>query len=324
MGRLDGLVGSSRAMQRLYDLVTRVARTDATVLVSGETGTGKELVARAIHRLGRRADRPFVALNCAAVQPSLVESELFGHEPGSFTGASRRRKGCFELANGGTLFLDEITEMSTELQTRLLRVLETDEFRRVGGERSIRVDVRLVAATNRDADAAVRDGELREDLYYRLEVFPIRVPPLRERERDIQMLASHFLAALDEGADAPKSFHPDALARLRAHAWPGNVRELRNVVERAHILATGATIDPDHVDLPSDTTPPTDRVVEIVPGTPIAEMEKRLVVATLEHTSGDKREAAKLLGISLKTLYNRLNSYGMGRQSAAVARGAAR
>jgi len=314
LGRFDQLVGSSPPMQEMYDLISRVAGTDSTVLLTGETGTGKDLVARTIHRLSARRDEPFLAVNCGAIQASLIESELFGHEPGSFTGASRTRKGVFELAAGGTLFLDEITEMPADLQVKLLRVLETRSLRRVGGEKSIDVDVRLLAATNRRPKDAVRDGKLREDLYYRLGVFPIDVPALRERGDDVQLLATFFLNKLEQETGESRRLDPKALDRLRSHDWPGNVRELRNAVERAFILSA-QSIEPEHVSLDAGALPRSTSgegvLVEV--GSTIAQGERQLILATLDHLDGDKRKAAEMLGISLKTLYNRLNSYGLGR-----------
>ncbi len=313
MGRFDRLVGSSRVMQHVYDLVSRVARTSSTVLLTGETGTGKDLIAETIHRMSRRAEEPFVAVNCGAIQPTLIESELFGHEAGSFTGATRTRRGVFERAHGGTLFLDEITEMPIDLQVKLLRVLETGTLKRVGGEKVIDVDVRVIAATNRPPERAVEQGDFREDLFYRLGVFPILVPPLRDREGDIELLATFFLSELNDNARDWKRFNAGALDVLRTHRWPGNVRELRNVVERAFILG-GSKITADHVRVHAvDERPPAGSDLFVAIGTSIAEAEKRLIVATLDQHGGDKKEAADVLGISLKTLYNRLNSYGLGR-----------
>jgi DNA-binding NtrC family response regulator len=313
MGRFDQLVGSSKAMQEIYDLITRVSPTSSTVLLTGETGVGKDMVAQTIHRLSRRAEKPFVPVNCGAIQPTLIESELFGHEAGSFTGASRTRKGIFEQAQGGTLFLDEITEMQIDMQVKLLRVLETRQIKRVGGEKPIDVDVRLIAATNRSPESAVKDGKLREDLFYRLRVFPIRVPGLRERERDIELLATYFLTELNGDYEQPKRFLPAALDRMQSYDWPGNVRELRNVVERAAILA-GERIGPEHVQIEGSADrrrSGSEIAVEV--GSTIAEAEKQLILATLERLNENKKEAAATLGISLKTLYNRLNVYGIGR-----------
>jgi two-component system, NtrC family, response regulator HydG len=311
LGRFGRIVGASEPMQRVYDMVERVAPTDSTVLVVGETGTGKDLIAETLHQLSRRGRKPFLPINCGAVAPSLIESELFGHERGSFTGADRLRKGIFERADGGTLFLDEITEMPLELQVKLLRVLETGTVQRIGGETLHRVDVRLIAATNRVPKKAVAEGKLREDLLYRLLVFPIELPPLRERGDDLDLLAQHFLGELNRQTDARKRMTDAALDRLRMHAWPGNVRELKHVVERAFIMA-GDVIDAEC--LPADggipTTAESDLGIEV--GMSISDAERRLVLATLEGTSGDKKRAADILGISLKTLYNRLNAYKSG------------
>jgi DNA-binding NtrC family response regulator len=295
-------------MQGVYDLIAKVAPTDVPVLVVGETGTGKELAAETVHGMSRRRDGPFVPVNCGAIAPGLIESELFGHERGSFTGADRAHRGYFEKANRGTLFLDEITEMPAELQVKLLRVLETGAVERVGSGDGVRVDVRVVAATNRRPEQAVADGRLREDLLYRLNAFPIVLPPLRERGDDVALLAEHFLGALNDGSEGePKAFTRPALARLRAHSWPGNVRELRNVVQRAFILAPN-DIDMDALPLGVwEERSDTSLMVRV--GTSIEEAEKRLILATLEHCAGDKKRAAERLGISLKTLYNRLAVY---------------
>jgi DNA-binding NtrC family response regulator len=318
LGRFGLLIGASTAMQGVYDLLAKVARTDATVLLTGETGTGKEVAALTIHRLSRRHKEPFVAVNCGAVSASLIESELFGHERGSFTGAERTHKGVFERAHRGTLFLDEVTEMPAELQVRLLRVLETGSLTRVGGAETLRVDVRVIAAANRRAEDAVSTGRLREDLHYRLNVFPIELPPLRERDDDVELLANHFLAELNRAEGVDKQLTRSALARLRAHGWPGNVRELRNVVQRAFIVAEDAIGAEDlPLKAPAAVSPaalPAEGLV-IHPGTPIAEAERRLILATLEQCDQDKRKAAEALGISLKTLYNRLNEYGAKRGS---------
>jgi DNA-binding NtrC family response regulator len=242
-GRLGEMVGRSKAMNGVFDALRRVARSAAPVLISGPSGSGKEVAARTIHRLSRRAGKPFVAFNCGAVSPTLIESELFGHERGSFTGADRRRVGYFEEANGGTLFLDEITEMSPELQVRLLRVLEERVLRRVGGSQELKVDVRLLSATNRDPEEAMREGKLREDLYYRLNVFPLCMPALKDRREDIPLLAEHFRREIEaqEKAGVAK-LEPKAVEALQAYDWPGNVRELRNMVHRAYIMAEGDTI----------------------------------------------------------------------------------
>src|SRR3954471_13142545 len=306
LGRFGHILGSSPPMQKLYDQLGRVAPTSATVLVVGESGTGKELVAQTLHDLSRRKKAPFLPLNCGAVSPQLIESELFGHEKGSFTGADRQHKGYFERANGGTLFLDEITEIPQELQVKLLRVLETGAFMRVGTTTPISSDVRILAATNRSPEGAVADGKLREDLYHRLNVFPIAMPPLRDRTSDIELLAQHFLDVLNKQEGTSKSFTPAAIAALYVHSWPGNVRELKNYVQRAFILAD------DVID--ADLAPTTVTAPEAVPlltvrvGTTLDEVERRLIEATLAEC-GSKRKAADMLGISLKTLYNRLAAY---------------
>jgi DNA-binding NtrC family response regulator len=308
-GRFGRLIGRSAAMQRVYDLIERVAPTDAGVFVTGESGTGKELVAETIHRLSRRRAHTFVAVNCGAIAPSLIESEFFGHEKGSFTGADRRRVGYFERADGGTLFLDEITEMPQELQVKLLRVLEEEAVMRVGATDVTPVDVRIVAASNRDPQEAVAKGQLREDLLYRLNVFPIDLPPLRVREDDATLLAEHFLDRVNGREGTRKRFTPRALARLRALSWPGNVRELENAVERAAILADEA-IDAEALPRPHPGEVLTeDASLHVRVGTPLEDIERRMILATLESLDGNKRRTAELLGISLKTLYNRLSVY---------------
>jgi two-component system response regulator AtoC len=245
-GKLGELIGKSAPMQKVFEAIRRVARSNAPVLITGQSGTGKEVVARTIHRLSRRASARFVAFNCAAISPSLIESELFGHERGAFTGADKRRIGYFEEASGGTLLLDEITEMGPELQVKLLRVLEARSLRRVGGSQDIRVDVRLVSATNRDPREAIEEGKLREDLYYRLNVFPIALPPLAERKEDIPVLAEHFRGLIEEQEKAGVlAWDPAAIRILEEHAWPGNVRQLRNVVHRAYVMTAGDAIGPD-------------------------------------------------------------------------------
>jgi two-component system response regulator AtoC len=255
-GKLGELIGRSPAMRKVFEAIRRVARSNAPVLITGQSGTGKEVVARTIHRLSRRASAPFVAFNCAAISPSLIESELFGHERGAFTGADKRRIGYFEEASGGTLLLDEITEMGAELQVKLLRVLEAKTLRRVGGSQDLRVDVRLISATNRDPLEAIRDGKLREDLYYRLNVFPIALPPLAERREDIAVLAEHFRILIEEQEKAGvRAWDPAALKILEEQAWPGNVRQLRNVVHRACVMTEGETIGPEILEglLPEDS-----------------------------------------------------------------------
>lgn len=305
------LYGSSEVMLDLYAQIERVAVTDATALIVGESGTGKELIARTIHDLGSRRNGPFVAVNCGAIPDELIEAELFGHEKGSFTGAVQDRAGHFEHANGGTLFLDEITEMSMLHQVRLLRALETGEFFRVGGNAAIRGDVRIIAATNRDPATAVKESCLREDLMYRLAVFPLRAPPLRERERDRELLAQLFLTELNEQEGTRKAFSKRALETLRSWTWPGNVRELRNAVYRAFILAE-KSVEIAHPQLVSRVKKPVTQgdAMSVWVGTPLADAQKQIILGTLKYCGGDKRLAARTLGVSLKTLYNRLGSYG--------------
>ena len=335
LGRFGPMIGSSTTMQRIYDLVGKVAPADATVLVTGESGTGKELVAETIHRLSRRNGKPFVAINCGAISPTLIESELFGHERGSFTGADRTHRGCFERADGGTLLLDEVSEMSADLQSKLLRVLETGTVLRVGGDKPVKVDVRVVAASNRDLDQAVAENKLRQDLLYRLKVFPILLPPLRDRGDDILALAQFFLDQLNQDNETRKHFTQDALAAIRNYTWPGNVRELRNAVHRAHILADAEEIGrrdlPEEVagaegewtaeempavdehDEASASAPPSAAspalAGRIPAATPLHEIEKQAILATLAHFGGDRGQTAAALQISVKTLYNRLREY---------------
>jgi DNA-binding NtrC family response regulator len=308
-GRFGRLIGRSEGMQKVYELIERVAPTDAGVFVTGESGTGKELVAETVHLLSRRRTETFVAVNCGAMAPTLIESELFGHEKGSFTGADRRRLGYFERADGGTLFLDEVTEMPQELQVKLLRVLEVGAVTRVGATEATPVNVRVIAASNRDPAQAVANGQLREDLFYRLNVFPIELPPLRTREEDPALLAEHFLEQVNAREGTRKRFAPRALARLQALSWPGNVRELKNAVERAAILAD-VTIEAEALPLPQVDTPiAEDATLQVRVGTPLGDIERRVILATLENLGGNKRRTAEVLGISLKTLYNRLNVY---------------
>src|SRR5690349_14596680 len=306
LGRFGHMIGSSPVMQKLYDQLNRVSSTSATVLLVGESGTGKELAAQTIHDLSRRKKRPFLPLNCGAVSPNLIESELFGHEKGSFTGADRQHKGYFERAHGGSLFLDEITEMPQELQVKLLRVLETGSFQRVGTTTPIAADVRLIAATNRNPEQAVADGKLREDLFHRLNVFPIAMPPLRDRGTDIELLAQHFLDVLNRQESTTKSFAPATIAALYAHNWPGNVRELKNYVQRAYILAD-EVIDA-HLAPATVAQRESAPLLSVRVGTTLDEVSRRLIEATLAEC-GSKRKAADMLGISLKTLYNRLAAY---------------
>lgn len=357
------MLGECPAMLDVYEMIARVAPTDASVLICGESGTGKEVVARAIHDRSDRTDGRFIAVNCGAIPTNLIESELFGHEKGAFTGADKQRDGVFEQAHEGTLFLDEITEMPVEMQVRLLRALETQSIRRVGGDKDIAVDVRVIAATNQDTTQAVNDGAFREDLLYRIAVFPIALPPLRKRGDDVIMLAEHFLDRFNEDSETSKTLADLGKKRIRQYHWPGNVRQLKNMVHRAYIMEDGTVeleslqellddepIDtcgapPDHHgigehadgavcgveddDQPSSdkatsarspksvdpATPtsksdgPDDPHVVITVGHTIGEAERMLILSTLEEYDGDKKKAAEVLGISLKTLYNRLNEY---------------
>ncbi len=315
LGRFGPLVGSSGAMQGVYDLIERVAPTEVTVLLTGESGTGKELVAEAIHRLSRRSDGPFVPVNCGAIASQLIESELFGHERGSFTGAERRHAGVFERASGGTLLLDEITEMSANLQVQLLRVLETSTIRRVGGSDVIPIDVRVIAATNRDPDEAVAENRLREDLLYRLRVFPIHLPPLVERDDDVERLALAFLDRLCRTSGRSVRITAQALEVLGRHSWPGNVRELRNALERAFVLADDS-ITPDLLPAEVNGASPDRQMLELPAGMPLDELVRRHTLTTLERLGGNKRRTARTLGISVKTLYNRLKTYRADGESA--------
>lgn len=309
LGRFGRLIGGSLVMQCVYDQIGRVAPTAATVLITGESGTGKELAAQTLHELSRRNKEEFLAVNCGAISPQLIESELFGHEKGSFTGATREHRGYFERANGGTLFLDEITEMPLDLQVKLLRVLETRTFMRVGSDRLIETDVRVIAATNRKPEEAVAEGKLREDLMYRLQVFPLHMPPLRERGEDIELLAQQFLNQHNQEENTHKHFAPSALALLRSYDWPGNVRELRNVVHRSYIMANDVI---DTNCLPQGfgiTKIPQGTNLQLRVGTTVEEMERQLILATLERYGGHKERTAEVLGLSSKTLYNRLRQY---------------
>jgi DNA-binding NtrC family response regulator len=312
-GRFGPLVGRSPAMQQVYELIARVAPASATVLISGESGSGKELVARTVHDLSRRGRNSFVAVNCGAIAPTLMESELFGHERGSFTGADRRHRGVFERAHGGTLFLDEVTEMPPDLQVKLLRVLEGGYLTRTGGETPIQVDVRIIAATNRKLDQVVANGQLREDLYYRLKVFQIPVPALRERTEDIELLADHFLEELSRQDGPRKHLTQGALDALRRYLWPGNARELKSAVYSAYLLTDGDSIEAQALppDISGGSGTPFDRNSVTVPvGTTLADAERRLILTTLGYHAGNKVKTAEVLGISLKTLYNRLHDYG--------------
>jgi len=331
--RVGALYGACPAMQRLFQTIGRLGPSDATVMVLGESGSGKELVAQAIHQLSARSRRAFVAINCGALPENLIESELFGHERGSFTGAARTHRGCFERADGGTLFLDEVTEMPVDMQVRLLRVLETGRFSRVGGDQELTASVRVIAASNRDLALAVAEGRLREDLMYRLCVIPLAVPPLREREGDALLLAEMFLSELNDAHGTDKAYTEEAGDRIASYSWPGNVRELKNVVHRGYVLSDDAVdVDipgaigeavpamhpvlpaaaaiaapPVHPRVPASLGGPRDVTIRV--GTSLDDAERALIMATLDAVSGSKAKAAQVLGISLKTLYNRLHAY---------------
>jgi DNA-binding NtrC family response regulator len=317
-GRFGLMLGHSQAMQQVYDQISRVAPTSASVLLIGESGTGKEVAAQTVHELSLRRKQAFLAVNCGAVSPTLIESEMFGHERGSFTGADRQHKGYFERASGGTLFLDEITEMPVELQVKLLRVLETGMFMRVGTTKEIETDVRLIAATNRDPEEAVLEGKLRLDLYHRLNVFPINLPPLRERGKDVELLAQSFLDELNQRYSTNKQFPASIKETMLSYAWPGNVRELKNYVQRAYIMAPNDATTTASVPLQISLSKPSAGTAVTIPfGTSLAEADRQLILATLEQCGGVKTRAAEILGISLKTLYNRLVEYGDDAKNAA-------
>jgi two-component system, NtrC family, response regulator AtoC len=312
MGALGHLVGKSQRMQRLFEEIEMVANTDANVFIVGESGSGKEVVANTIHYLSRRRVKPFIAFNCGAISPTLIESEIFGHEKGAFTNAIKRREGYFEMAKGGTVFLDEITEMPIELQVKLLRVLEEGRFRRVGGNEEINIDARIVAASNRDPQKAIVDGKMREDLYYRLNVFPIEVPPLRERLEDIPLFSHFFLQKLNETEEKHvEKIDADFIEALQGYEWPGNVRELRNVINRAFIMARTDTLTveclPDKFI--TGRKKRSRNAITIQLGQPMEEVERLVIEETLTMTDGDRRKTAEILGISYKTLYNKTKKY---------------
>ena len=316
------LVGKSAKMQEVYTQIEKVAAARGTVLIQGESGTGKELVAKAIHFNSPRKSGPFVVIDCGAIPEALQESELFGHERGAFTGAIATKKGLFEEAHGGTLFLDEVAELAPGLQAKLLRALQDGEIRRVGGTKTLHVDARVIAATNRDLAAEMREGAFREDLFYRLNVFPIFLPPLRERREDLPLLVDHFLDRLaQEGGKPPKRLSPEALRAMMAYPWPGNVRELEHALERAALLSEGETIT-DH-DLPPEILAPKDELTVILPDSAagfketvarlIRDAEVRLILRALAQSGGNRTEAARLLGISRRALLYKLNEYNLRR-----------
>src|SRR5919106_1758977 len=308
LGSYGALIGKSAPMRRLYQQIGQIAATDAAVLVSGESGTGKELVARTLHDLSPRREGEFLALNCAAISPTLMESELFGHEKGAFTNAIERRVGCFEQTDGGTLFLDEITEMAPEVQAKFLRVVEEGQVRRIGGNNSISVSVRVVAATNRPPAAAVKEGKLRQDLFYRLSVFHLELPPLRERAEDISLLARYFLESFAEKYQRPAfPWATDFAAALQAHSWPGNVRELRNAMERLAVLAAG----PDLTAADIQQFCLSSVLEEAIDSEPLslAEAERQAIERAVAASGGNKTQAARLLGITPKTLNAKLALY---------------
>lgn len=310
--RFDHMVGESEPMKRVYTLVDMVADSDVTVLLTGESGTGKELVARAIHHKSPRADGPFVTLNCGALPENLFESELFGYEKGAFTGAMSNKMGRFELADGGTLLLDEVGELSLKSQVDFLRVLETKEFRRLGGTKIVKVDTRIIAATNRNLEEAVKQGDFREDLYYRLNVVPVRLPPLRERGDDIPLLVDRFLnefSALHHRA--PKDVSRDAMRLLRLYAWPGNIRQLRNLMERMVVTVKDPVVLPEHLPEDIQASKEDRRTMVVALGSSLDDIEREVIRRTLAEVTNHREKAAKLLGISLRALQYKIKEYGI-------------
>lgn len=311
------IVTNDPAFKRTLEIAATVAQSSASVLIQGESGTGKELIARLIHSSSPRHSGPFVAVNCAALPGNLLESELFGHEKGAFTGAVEKKIGKFEIAHGGTILLDEISEMEEVLQAKLLRVLQEREVDRVGGQKPVPIDVRVLATTNRDIRQSVQKGEFREDLYYRLNVIPLLVPPLRDRRGDVRLLVEHFVRKFSGGK--PKQLSPQLLQELDSYPWPGNVRELQNACERAVILSPNDTLQPEHFfigTMPGQAAAAPDDDLRLQPGLSVAEAERRLIFETLRSTGNNKTKAAELLGISIRTLRNKLNEYGVSAQDA--------
>ena len=324
-GTLGSLVGSSKKMQEVFHLIEMVAPSTASVLITGESGTGKELVARTIHDLSPRKGKAFIAINCAAIPESLIESEVFGHEKGAFTGALERRVGCFELAEGGTLLLDEIGEMPVATQAKLLRVLEDRKLRRLGSKIETTVDVRVLAATNKVPEEAVANGQLRNDLYYRLNVFNIHMPPLREHKEDLPDLVQSLIGDMNTKHNRNVQLLSDAVMNLfQGYSWPGNVRELRNTLERAVIVCEGSVIETKHLPPgfghgPARTSAHDPNALHLGVGTTVEEAERQLIMKTLESTNNNKTRAAEILGISLKTLHNKLKEYGAGAPAGSAA-----
>jgi DNA-binding NtrC family response regulator len=308
---LKNIIGKSPAMKKIFDVVNQVAPTKASVLITGESGVGKELVADAIHRLSNRKDKPFIKVHCAALSESLLESELFGHERGAFTGALNRKRGRFELAHNGTIFLDEIGEIDQSIQIKILRVLQEKEFERVGGEQTISVDVRIISATNRDLQAAITDGSFREDLFYRLNVVNIHIPPLRERKEDIPLFLAAFIKEFAQENGKPvEGIDSKARAMLYAYSWPGNIRELRNCIESAVVMSKGTIITPEDLP-PSVKTENGEDDIKIPLGSTLSEAEREIIQHTLSSNRGNKSKTAEILGIGRKTLHRKLKEYGI-------------
>lgn len=310
------IIGKSRRMKELFENLSLIAPSDATILIYGESGTGKELVANAVHQNSPRAQNPFIKVSCAALPETLLESELFGHERGAFTGALNRKAGRFQLADGGTLFLDEVNVMSSATQVKLLRVLQEREFEPLGSTKTIHVDIRLIAATNKELEVEVKEGRFREDLFYRLNVVPIRLPPLRERKEDIPLLAEHFFKVYQEkNKRSIKGFLPKTVDTLMRYDWPGNIRELENVIERAVLLCRSEYISPIDLPPPLQETQGVEQLrVSISPGMTLEEVEREVIVQTLQETEGNRTQTAQILGISRKTLQNKLKEYGLERK----------
>ena len=310
--RFDQMVGESEPMQRVYSLVEMVADSDVTVLLTGESGTGKELIARAIHHKSTRADGPFITMNCGALPDNLFESELFGYEKGAFTGAMATKMGRFELADGGTLLLDEVGELSLKSQVDFLRVLETKEFRHLGGTKLLKVDTRIIAATNRNLQEAVKQGDFREDLYYRLNVVPIRLPPLRDRADDVPLLVDRFLAECSaQHRREPKDVSREAMRLLRLYGWPGNIRQLRNLMERLVVTVKDSMIQPEHLPEEIQASKEDARTMVVTLGTSLDQLEREVIQRTLTEITNHREKAAKLLGISLRALQYKIKEYGI-------------